>query len=60
MTTENKVPPKKEKTAEQFNEAYKALCREYGFQLKVVPVYMARDDGTFSTVVQVSINKLEG
>ena len=52
--------PKKEKTPEAFNEAYQALCKEYGFQLNVVPVYMARDDGTFSTVVQVSISKLEG
>ena len=51
--------PKKEKTAEEFSQAYQELCVEYGYQLNVVPVYMARDDGTFSTVVQVSISKFE-
>ena len=48
----------KSKTAEEFMKAYESLCKEYGFALNIVPTWIPRDDGTFSTKLQVSIGKL--
>lgn len=50
-----KVQPK---TPEQFSKAYQALCEEYGYRIVVIPVYVGRDDGSFSTVLQHSIGEL--
>jgi hypothetical protein len=58
MPKEN-MGKKKEKTAKEFSKAYEELCKEYGFQINVIPVYKARDDGTWSTVLQVSVSELE-
>jgi hypothetical protein len=58
MPREN-TQAKKEKTAEEFLAEYEKLCKEYGFQINVIPVYKARDDGTWSTVLQVSVSELE-
>ena len=58
-TTQRKPPPApKKKTPEEFQKAYQALCEKYGYQLNVIPVYKARDDGTFSTIIQVGISEL--
>ncbi len=45
--------------AQKFLEAYNVLCQEYGHVISSLPVFMARDDGTFSVVVQTSIRKLD-
>ena len=58
MPKEN-VRGKKEKTPQEFNEAYQKLCKEYGHQINVIPTYVARDDGSWSTVLQVSVSKLK-
>ena len=50
---------KVKKTPEEFMEKYQELCKEYGYQINVIPVYRSRDDGTFSTVLQVSVSELE-
>lgn len=47
-----------DKTPEQFLEAYQNLSKEYGYQLVITPAWKARDDGTWSTVLQVSVGKL--
>lgn len=56
------VKPKKEepgrKEAQGFIEKYKKLCEEEGFQIIVIPAYKARDDGTWSTVLQTSVGRL--
>ncbi len=51
----SKVKPK---IAEDFAKAYSVLCEEYGFRIVVNPSYISRDDGTFSTQLQYSIEKL--
>lgn len=51
-------PNKKKKTAQQFVQAYRALCEEYGMRIVVFPSYVARDDGSFSTVLQHSVEKM--
>jgi hypothetical protein len=50
---------KKTFTPEEFNKAYQELCEKMGHRIAVVPQYMARDDGTFSTVLQMSIQALK-
>jgi len=47
------------KTPQEFMDAYQALCREFGYQLNVIPVYRARDDGTFSTVLQITVSEMK-
>lgn len=47
-----------QKTAQDFAQAYEELCKEYGMQLVVNPAFKARDDGTWSVVLQPSVSKL--
>lgn len=49
---------KKPKTAQEFAEAYQQLCDEYGFRVVVTPVWIARDDGSWSTTLQTSVGQL--
>ena len=51
---ENKVQSK----PEQFAKAYQELCDKYGYRISVNPAYMARDDGSWSLVLQTSVSKL--
>ena len=48
----------KEFKAEDFAKAYQKLCEQMGFRIVVTPVWVARDDGTFSLLLQTSIGKL--
>jgi len=48
----------KPKTAQDFAKAYRALCEEYGFRVVVTPVWIARDDGTWSLQLQHSVGGL--
>jgi len=48
----------KPKTAEDFAKAYKTLCEEWGFALVITPVWLSRDDGTWSMQLQKAIGKL--
>lgn len=43
---------------ELFADEYKALCEKYGLQIIVNPAFKARDDGTWSVVLQPSIGSL--
>lgn len=45
-------------TAQQFAEKYQKLCEETGFRLIITPVWIARDDGTFSMQLQTSVGQL--
>jgi hypothetical protein len=45
-------------TAEDFSKQYQELCDELGYRIVVTPVYTARDDGTFSLVLQYQVGKL--
>ena len=46
------------KTPQDFADAYKKLCEEYGYRIVVNPAFVGRDDGTFSVVLQQSVGKL--
>jgi len=52
------VAPKK-KTPQAFMEAYQELCGKFGYQLNVVPTFIARDDGTWSVKMQVSVSEFK-
>lgn len=43
---------------QEFVKKYQALCDKYGFQIVVNPAFKARDDGTFSVVLQTSVGKM--
>ena len=48
----------KEFRAEDFAKAYQKLCEQMGFRIVVTPVWIARDDGTWSLQLQVSVGQL--
>ena len=45
-------------TADKFAKEYQSLCEKMGFRIVVNPAYIARDDGSWSTVLQMSVGKL--
>lgn len=45
--------------AEAFLKEYEKLCEKHKMQISVFPAYKSRDDGTFSTVLQTSVSKLD-
>jgi len=45
-------------TPERFAKEYQKLCDESGFRVVVNPAFLARDDGSWSVVLQTSIGKL--
>src|SRR3990167_6151195 len=56
-TTKEKVESPKP-TAEDFAAKFKALCDEMGYQLVAQPVFIARDDSTFSVKIQWSVGEM--
>ena len=48
----------KPKTPKEFADAYSKLCEEYGYRIVTTPVWLSRDDGTFSMQIQISVGKL--
>ena len=53
-----KVEPKVEYKPEDFAKSYQELCDKMGFRIVVSPQYIARDDNSFSTVLQYTVGKL--
>ena len=62
MDETKKEEPKEEvklnKKAEDFAKAYQELCDKMGFRIVVIPVWIARDDNTWSLQLQTSVGKL--
>ena len=54
-----KKPPVVKKTPQAFMEAYQELCGKFGYQLNVIPTFLARDDGTWSVKMQVSVSEFK-
>ena len=52
------VQPTEQELAQAFIKDYEKLCEKHGYQIVVNPVYIARDDGTFSTKLQTSVGKI--
>ncbi len=54
-----KDQPKTERQIlQEFAKEYQALCEKYQCQIIITPAYRARDDGTWSTVLQTSVGRL--
>jgi len=47
-----------EKIRQVFIGEYNALCKKFGVQLAASPVFIWRDDGTYSVVVKFSVMEL--
>lgn len=45
-------------TPQDFIKEYEALCERTGFRINVNPAFVARDDGSFSIVLQTSVGKM--
>jgi len=58
MAEEKKVVKPKVYTEQEFAKEYQELCERMGFRIVVTPAYLARDDGSWSTMLQHSIGKL--
>ena len=48
----------KQATPEEFAKEYQSLCDKMGYRIVVSPNYIARDDGSFSTVLSYTVGKL--
>ena len=55
MTNKPKID---RQVVETFLKEYNALCKKHGYRIVTVPAFQARDDGTFSVVLQVSVGKM--
>ena len=54
-----KVQPKTEQEkADDFIKEFNALCEKHQMQIVTNPAFKARDDGSWSVVLQTSIGKL--
>ena len=49
---------KDKEKAQDFVKEYETLCKERGYQIVVIPSFKARDDGTWSVVLQSSVSKI--
>ena len=62
MSNDKKIEDKKEEvkepSAQDFAIQYDKLCVSTGFRIVVSPAWLARDDGTFSLVLQYTVGKL--
>ena len=58
MAETTKVELPKKYTAEEFGKEFQALCEKMGYQLVATPVWISRDDGTFSMKINWSIGEL--
>ena len=57
MANNQKVEAKKV-TAQEWAKKYQNLCDENGFRIVVTPVFVARDDGTWSIQLQYTVGEL--
>ena len=54
-----KIQPKTEQwLMHEFDVKYRALCTEYKMRIVVTPVWVARDDGSWSMILQPSVEKV--
>lgn len=55
---DKKAVKSEQERIQDFIKEYELLCKGHGLHIVVNPVYKARDDGTFSTVLESSVVKL--
>ena len=56
-TVEGRTKTEQERMKEFFAK-YEKLCEEEGFRIVVNPAFQARDDSTWSVVLQTSVGRL--
>ena len=52
------LPRTEQELVNDFVKEYQTLCEKHQFQLVITPAFKARDDGTWSIVLQSSIGRL--
>ena len=52
-------PKTEQELANDFIKEYQALVEKHGYQIVVTPAYRARDDGSWSTVLQTSVGRIK-
>ena len=52
------VQPTEQQKANIFVKEYQELCEKHGYNINVTPAFKARDDGTWSVVLQQAVGKL--
>jgi len=57
-TPEPKIEKPTTPTANDFVKRYRELVEETGFRIAIKPAWVQRDDGTFSLVVQTSVENV--
>lgn len=57
LTVKNYIYFMNENAAQDFVKRYSELCNELKHRFVVKPVWIARDDGTFSMQLQTSVSK---
>jgi len=58
QVAEDVKPLTDEQKAKEFVRDYEVLCEKHQMRIVTNPAFKARDDGTFSVVLQVSVGKL--
>ena len=58
MSKDNIQPKTEQQLAEAFAKEFNALCEKHQMQIVTNPAFKARDDGSWSVVLQTSIGKL--
>ncbi len=55
------VQPKQkteQELAQEFIKEYNSMCQRHGWQIVTTPAFKARDDGTWSLVLQSSVGRV--
>ncbi len=47
-------------TPKDFADEYDKLCKKMGLRIVANPVWVARDDGSFSLIIRYSVEKIYG
>lgn len=50
-------PKTDQEVGKEFLDAYNDICKKYNYNIISTPVWMRRDDNTFSLVIQQSVGK---
>jgi len=58
MKNNQPKPKTDEQLLREFFKEYQALCEKHQAQIVVTPAFKARDDGSWSVVLQSSVGKL--
>lgn len=58
MAKKEERAPTEQERVRSFLKGYEALCQKHGFNIVVTPAFKARDDGTWSLVLQSTVGRV--